>query len=121
MDAINCGEATKDGLMGADYYLIRYGKLPDYYIDINNLRELGWKDGKSPSKYAPGKMLTRGRYFNDNKHLPDAPGRLWFECDINYYEGRRNQHRILYSNDGLMFVTYDHYETFYEIINETEN
>ncbi len=37
-------------------------------------------------------------------------------ADINYYEGKRNKHRILWSNDGLMFVTYDHYETFYEII-----
>lgn len=61
-------------------------------------------------------MLTGGMYNNKNKHLPDAPGRVWYEADINYYEGKRNKHRILWSNDGLIFVTYDHYETFYEII-----
>lgn len=44
-----------------------------------------------------------------------APGRIWYEADINYYEGRRNKHRILFPNDGLIFVTYDHYLTFYEI------
>ncbi|MDL2247413.1 hypothetical protein LJC05_01600 [Bacteroides sp. OttesenSCG-928-J23] len=77
---------------------------------------LGWKEGKSPVKYAPGKMITRGIYRNDNWHLPDAPGRIWYEADLNYYDGRRNGHRILWSNDGLIFVTYDHYKTFYEIV-----
>ena len=42
-------------------------------------------------------------------------GRVWYEADINYTGGYRNTHRILYSNDGLIFVTYNHYETFYEV------
>ena len=53
---------------------------------------------------------------NSDGHLPQKPGRIWYEADINYTPGRRNLHRILWSNDGLIFVTYDHYETFYEII-----
>lgn len=61
-------------------------------------------------------MMTRGIYQNRNKHLPYKLGRIWYEADINYYEGRRNRHRLLWSNDGLIFVTYDHYATFYEII-----
>ena len=40
---------------------------------------------------------------------------LWYEADINYTSGYRGTERILYSNDGLVFVTYDHYQTFYEI------
>ena len=40
---------------------------------------------------------------------------LWYEADINYTGGYRNDDRILFSNDGLIFVTYDHYETFLEI------
>ena len=75
-----------------------------------------WKHGKSPEKYAPDKMATMGIYQNKNGHLPDAPGRVWYEADINYYSGRRNAHRLLWSNDGLIFVTYDHYTTFMEII-----
>ncbi len=43
-------------------------------------------------------------------------GRTWYEADINYSNGKRNKQRILYSNDGLIFVTYDHYETFIEIV-----
>lgn len=64
----------------------------------------------------PDTMITMGEYLNEDNHLPDAPGRIWYEADINYYEGRRNRHRILWSNDGLIFVTYDHYETFYEVV-----
>lgn len=48
--------------------------------------------------------------------LPDAPGSIWFEADLNDYRGKRNGHRVLWSNDGLMFVTYNHYESFIEVI-----
>ena len=115
MDAITPGGATKDGENGADYWLTNYGKLPDYYISDADLRALDWDNGKAPRKFAPGKMLYGGIYQNKNGHLPSAPGRIWYEADINYYEGRRNKHRLLFSNDGLLFVTYDHYLTFYEI------
>ena len=43
-------------------------------------------------------------------------GRIWYEADINYKKGRRNSQRILWSNDGLIFVTYDHYRTFFEVV-----
>ena len=115
MEAITPGGATKDGENGADYWLINLGKLPDYYIFKEELHALGWKSGKSVASKAPGKMVFGGIYENDAGHLPSAPGRIWYEADINYYEGRRNKHRILFSNDGLIFVTYDHYLTFYEL------
>lgn len=67
-------------------------------------------------KFIPEKMIIGGVFNNTNKHLPDAPDRIWYEADINYYKGKRNGHRILWSNDGLIFVTYDHYLTFYEIV-----
>nr|WP_294682284.1 ribonuclease domain-containing protein [uncultured Anaerotignum sp.] len=35
---------------------------------------------------------------------------------MNYKWGYRGNDRILYSNDGLIFVTYDHYKTFIEIV-----
>ena len=55
-------------------------------------------------------------YKNREGKLPSAPGRVWHEADINYNKGYRNRERILYSNDGLIFVTYDHYQTFYEMV-----
>ena len=115
MDAVVAGGATKDGENGADYWLVHYGQLPGYYISDEDLRALGWRNGKAPKKYAPGKMYFGGEYRNEDGHLPSAPGRIWYEADINYYEGRRNGHRLLFSNDGLIFVTYNHYVTFYEL------
>lgn len=115
METITPGGATKDGENGADYWLVHYGQLPDYYISKEEIRKLKWNEGKAPRKYAPGKMIFGGIYNNENGHLPSAHGRIWYETDINYYEGRRNGHRVLFSNDGLIFVTYDHYLTFYEI------
>lgn len=109
--------STIEGKNGADYHVLNFGKLPDYYIDDYDLKALGWKNGKSPQKFAPGKMYTKGIYENRDGHLPSAPGRIWYEADINYYTGKRNKQRILFSNDGLIFVTYDHYITFYEITN----
>ena len=63
----------------------------------------------------PGKMLGGDVYGNDDFKLPSAPGRVWYEADVNYRGGKRNRQRIVYSNDGLMFATYDHYQTFHEI------
>ena len=116
MKAVEAGYATKDGQYGADCWIKYVASLPKYYITDDELIALGWRRGKSPAKFAPGKMLTRGTYQNRNGHLPQKPGRVWYEADINYYSGRRNGHRLLWSNDGLLFVTYDHYETFLEII-----
>ncbi len=116
MKAVVAGFAAKNGKDGADWWLKHFEKLLDYYITADELSELGWKFGDKPSKFAPGKMLTAGIYENNNGHLPQKPGRIWYEADINYTPGVRNKHRILWSNDGLIFVTYDHYMTFYEIL-----
>ena len=114
--SVVAGNATKEGQNGADYWLKHYGVLPDYYISEDDIKALGWTPKESPIKYAPDKMMTRGTYLNDDKKLPNTPGRVWYEADINYYFGKRNGHRVVWSNDGLIFVTYDHYNSFMEII-----
>lgn len=116
IEAIEAGNATNNGTDGADYWLKYYGSLPDYYIFRPQLERLGWSDGDRPSKFAPGKMYGGDIYNNDDRKLPHRIGRIWHEADINYTPGRRNRHRIVWSNDGLLFVTYDHYHTFYEIV-----
>jgi hypothetical protein len=82
----------------------------------HDIKELGWRPGKSPSQYAPGKMISRGIYNNDDDHLLDKSGRTWYEADIDYKQGKRNRQRVIWSNDGLIFVTYDHYATFHEVV-----
>ncbi len=115
MSAITVGTATIDGINGADWNLKYEGKLPNYYIGIYEAIRFGWRPGKSPSKFVYGKMISAGIYKNFNGHLPHIDGRIWYEADINYKTGRRNSHRILWSNDGLIFVTYNHYKSFFEI------
>jgi len=115
MRAVEAGMASREGSNGADWWIRYKESLPDYYISLAVLAELGWKSGESPAKYAPGKMIFGGIYRNNDGRLPNALGRIWYEADLNYYSGRRNRHRIIWSNDGLMFVTYNHYRDFIEV------
>ena len=116
MRTVTVGMATDWGEEGADSYLFYLGHLPEYYIDKETARQAGWQSKKKTlSAACPGKMLGGDVFANDASKLPSAPGRVWYEADINYSGGKRNRQRILYSNDGLLFVTYDHYQTFYEI------
>lgn len=115
--AVYSGSATKDGLSGADVWLKMYGELPDNYVDKKSAQKAGWKNFKGNlRKVLPNATIGGDIYYNDKGRLPEKSGRIWYEADINYDGGFRNTHRILYSNDGLVFVTYDHYNTFYEII-----
>lgn len=116
MKTVQSGTATINGVGGADWKLKYESKLPDYYATYEEAINAGWKKGKWPSNFIPEKMIHSGEYDNDDEHLPQSSGRIWYEADINYKNGRRNSQRILWSNDGLIFVTYDHYKTFYEIV-----
>lgn len=117
MKALYAGTATEKGYDGADWWLDKYFVLPDYYITKEEAENLGWKaNKKNLHKVAPGKMIAGGVYKNGNGHLPYAEGRIWYEADIDYKSGKRNSKRVVYSNDGLIFATFDHYKTFCEII-----
>ena len=61
-------------------------------------------------------MIGGDIYSNRDGKLPSAPGRIWYEADIDYIQGYRNDKRILFSNDGLLFTTGSHYGTFIEVI-----
>ena len=115
--ALYAGTATKKGNDGADWWLKWMGKLPGYYITKSEAKGMGFvpKLGNL-AEVAPGKMLYKGEYENRNGHLPCAAGRVWYEADINFTSGFRGYERILFSNDGLVFVTYDHYNTFQVIV-----
>ena len=63
----------------------------------------------------PGKAIGGDRFSNREGQLPSAGGRVWREADINYQCGRRGADRLLYSSDGLIFVTRDHYKNFIRV------
>lgn len=111
------GTATEKGVYGADFVLAAYKHLPDYYVTKKEARVAGWKSGKRLTNFFPNKMIGGDPYENDDLKLPSKEGRKWYEADIDYKgTKKRNSSRVLYSNDGLIFVTYDHYHTFYEIL-----
>ena len=110
------GTATSKGENGVDYSLFYYKILPNYYITKDEAESQGWIPTEGNlSDFCPGKMIGGDVFMNKKGKLPDAPNGIWHEADIDYQRGYRNTYRILYSNDGLIFVTYDHYQTFYEI------
>ncbi len=91
-------------------------ELPPYYVTKEEAEKQGWiKNAGNLAEVLPGFSVGGNVFHNNEERLPKKNGRVWFEADINYIEGYRNHQRILYSNDGLIFVTYDHYQTFYEI------
>ena len=100
----------------ADYTLHIEGSLPNGYVTMKEARQAGWERGKDPRRFIYDKLITGGEYRNDDGHLPQKAGRFWQEADLSYLSGNRGAQRVVWSNDGLVFVTYDHYETFYEII-----
>lgn len=114
LEALIPGTATDLGRNGADWWLRHCKRLPGYYLSLKEAKQLGYvsKQGNL-SQVAPNRMLIKGIYKNN--HLPETEGRIWYEVDINYKGGYRGMERIVFSNDGLIFVTYDHYQTFKEI------
>ncbi|MBI6874914.1 ribonuclease domain-containing protein [Clostridium aciditolerans] len=97
---------------GVADYIHKNGRLPDNFITKEQAAKLGWTPGKDLDQVAPGKSIGGDIFTNAEKSLPDAPKRVWRECDINYNGGKRGADRILYSNDGLIYSTSDHYKTF---------
>lgn len=101
-------------------YLYTYGCLPGNFITKDEARDLGWEGG-SLEEYAPGKSIGGDYFGNYEGLLPEAPGRDYFECDIDTQgASRRGAKRIVYSNDGLIYYTGDHYESF-ELLYGDEN
>ena len=93
-------------------YLHTYGKLPSNFITKKKAQSLGWSGGKLET-YAPGKCIGGDRFGNYESKLPEAPGRKYWECDIGTLGAKsRGAKRIVYSNDGLIYYTGDHYESF---------
>lgn len=93
-------------------YLYTYGELPSNFMTKNEARALGWSGG-SLEPYAPGMCIGGDYYGNYEGNLPEAPGRDYHECDINTLgASSRGAERIVFSNDGLIYYTGDHYETF---------
>lgn len=97
-------------------YIATYGKLPPNYISKNEARDLGWESSEGNLwEVTDQKSIGGDRFGNREGLLPDQEGRQYYECDINYNGGFRDAERLVYSNDGLIYYTSNHYETFERI------
>ncbi len=93
-------------------YLYTYGRLPDNFITKDEARSLGWSGG-GLDDYSYGKCIGGDRFGNYEGLLPEAYGRTYTECDVDtLHQSSRGAKRIVFSNDGLIYYTDDHYESF---------
>lgn len=94
-------------------YIHEFRCLPSNFITKSEAQALGWDSGKGNLwAVAEGKSIGGDRFGNYEGYLPKAKGRVYYECDIGYDGGKRGPERIVFSNDGLIYYTEDHYNTF---------
>jgi ribonuclease T1 len=92
--------------------LREHRRLPPWYVTKKEAERRGWRPGRNLCAVAPGKAIG-GDVFHDFEHrLPEKPGRRWREADLDARCGSRGPKRLVFSNDGLLYVTTDHYATF---------
>ena len=105
-----------DGFDDIAEYVGKNGNLPNNFITKEQAKQLGWKPkAGNLDEVAPGKSIGGDIFKNKEALLPDKSGRIWYEADINYSGGYRGDERLLYSDDGLIYKTTDHYRTFTQI------
>ena len=94
-------------------YIHTYGKLPGNFITKNDARDLGWDNSRGNLwDVAPGKSIGGDRFGNYEGLLPEGRYR---ECDVNYTGGYRGAERLIYGEDGSVWYTNDHYQSFTQL------
>lgn len=120
----NGGQSASDGKIevteGTKYYdkehvalyIHTFGKLPPNYVTKSEAKKAGWEGG-SVEKFIKEAAIGGDKFSNNEGILPKKNGRQYYECDIDTLgQSKRGAKRILFSNDGLIYYTEDHYETF---------
>lgn len=101
-----------DGKEELALYIHLYGHLPKNFVTKSEAEAAGWTGG-ALDRVLPGKAIGGNRYHNREGLLPTAKGRTWTECDVNSVgRSSRGPERIVFSNDGLIYYTPDHYDSF---------
>jgi hypothetical protein len=101
---------------GVADHIKKYNRLSDNFITKKEAKKLGWNPARGNLwDVATGKSIGGDVFHNREKKLPVKRGRSWYEADINYKGGKRGKYRIIFSSDGLIYKTEDHYRTFTRI------
>jgi len=113
--AAGIGLRDVEGFAETVMSLRRDGRLPARYVDKREAERLGWRPGDDLCRVARGRAIGGDRFGNFERMLPDRQGRTWREADLDFACGRRGARRLVFSSDGLVFVTTDHYQSFREV------
>lgn len=109
-------EGWYDSLEEVAVYLTQFGELPGNYLTKREAQALGWESRLGNLwDVAQGCFIGSDRFGNYEGLLPEEKGRRWTECDIDYEGGYRGGERLIFSNDGLLYYTQDHYASFDEV------
>ena len=86
-------------------------ELPDYYLTKSEARNQGWNaSAGNLCEVLPGKAIGGDKFSNREKQLPK--GNQYYEADVNYNCGNRNADRIVFTKNGEVWLTHDHYRSF---------
>lgn len=92
-------------------YVKQNHQLPNYYITKNEARKQGWNPSKGNlCEVLPGRAIGGDKFSNREKTLPQ--GEKYFEADVNYHCGNRNADRIIFTKNGDVYLTKNHYKSF---------
>ncbi len=117
----NSSEITETSFSGnideltAENKVIDYVKanrqLPDYYVTKSEARKSGWVPSKGNlCDVLPGRAIGGDKFSNREKQLPH--NEQYFEADVNYNCGNRNADRIVFTKNGDVYLTKNHYKSF---------
>lgn len=108
--------STKDEVAA---YIHQFNELPPNYLTKDEAEALGWDNSEGNLWEVTDGMSIGGDVFGNREGLlPKQAGRTYYEADIDYAGGFRGAERIVYSDDGLIFYTDDHYESFEQLYGE---
>jgi Ni/Co efflux regulator RcnB len=104
-----------DGFVAAVNSVRATGRLPSRWITKPEAERRGWHPGDDVCRYHRGGAIGGDRFGNYERRLPERNGRTWREADLDYACGRRGAKRLVWSSDGMIYVTVDHYANFREV------
>ena len=97
-------------------YIHTYGTVPPNFVSKTKARNAGWEASEGNLwEVLPGMSIGGGGWHNDEEVMPGEYYDQWYECDINYAGGYRGAERLVYSDNGMIFYTPDHYESYCRI------
>lgn len=92
-------------------YVKQNHHLPEHYITKSKAKQQGWIPSQGNlCEVLPGKAIGGDYFGNREGKLPK--GEKYFEADVNYNCGNRNADRIVFTENGVVYLTKDHYRTF---------